>query len=139
MRLETLELLEGRQIGVLVVEVDDEADRNHVVLEVIEERAAAGLEIERPAEGVLHEARLVVLRRDLPQFLDADAEFLRLAMPSEIVSGDQLLGERTAHALADQDIFAHQRHAWREGRAVRAVALDAHVAGVDAGNGAFSL
>ena len=54
MRLEALELVERRQIGVLVVEVDDEADRDEIVPEVIEKRTAAGAVIERPAHGVLH-------------------------------------------------------------------------------------
>ena len=50
---------------------------------MIEERAAAGAAVERPAEGVLHQARLVLLRRDLPQLFQADAEFLRLAVLAE--------------------------------------------------------
>ena len=79
MRLEALELLERRQIRVLVVEVDDEADRHEVLAVVIEERAAAGAVVERPAERVLHEAGLVLLRLDLPQLLEADAVLLRLA------------------------------------------------------------
>ena len=62
--------------------------------------------------------------------------FAGLAAVVEAVFGDQLLGERAARALADQHIFAEQRHAGREARAVRAVALDAHVAGDDAGDGA---
>ena len=79
MRLEALEFLERRQIRVVVIEMDDEADRNQIVVEVIEERAAAGAVVERPAERVLDEAAAVFVRRDLPQLLQADAEFLRLA------------------------------------------------------------
>ena len=56
MRLEALELVERRQVRVRVVEVHDEADRHQVVVEVIEERAAAGVAVERPAERVLHQA-----------------------------------------------------------------------------------
>ena len=54
MRLETLELVERRQIRILVVEVDDEADRHEIVREVIDKRTAAGAVIERPAHSVLH-------------------------------------------------------------------------------------
>ena len=79
MGLEALEFLEGRQVGVLVVQVDDEADRDLVVLEVVEERAAAGLHVERPAERMLDEAGLVVFRLDLPELLEADAVFAGLA------------------------------------------------------------
>ena len=75
MGLEALEFLEGRQVGVLVVQVDDEADGDLVVLEMVEERAAAGLHVERPAEGMLDQAGLAVFRLDLPEFLDADAVF----------------------------------------------------------------
>ena len=137
MRLETLEFLERRQIRVLVVQVHDEADRNLIVFQVIEEGAAAGLHVERPAEGMLDEAELVVLRLDLPEFLQADAELGGLAAFGEVVFGDELLGERAARAFADQHIFAHQRHAGREVRAMRTVFLDAHVAGVDAGDRAL--
>ena len=42
MGLEALEFLERRQIRIRVVEMDDEADRHQIVVEVIEERAAAG-------------------------------------------------------------------------------------------------
>jgi hypothetical protein len=53
MRLEALEFLEREQMRVLVVEVHDEADRDLIVFQVVEERAAAGLHVQRPAEGVL--------------------------------------------------------------------------------------
>ncbi len=69
-----------------------ETDGNEVIFQVIQERATAGLETERPAEGVLHEALLVLLRLDLPELLDADAEFLRLAIFGQVESGNQLLG-----------------------------------------------
>ena len=71
----------GDRYGIRVIQMHDEADRHQVVVEMIEERAAAGAVVERPAEGVLHEARLVLLRLDLPELLQADAEFLRLATP----------------------------------------------------------
>src|SRR5204862_6219180 len=69
MGLEALEFLERRQIRIGVVEMNHEADRNQIVVEVIEERAAAGGIIERPAERVLDEPQLVLVRRDLPKLL----------------------------------------------------------------------
>src|SRR5690606_1848409 len=98
MRLETLELFKGRQIRVLVVEVEHETDRNHIVLEMIEERAAAGLHVERPAEGVLNQARLVPGRIDLPQLLEPDTVFRRFAALIKLELRDQLLGKRTPRA-----------------------------------------
>ena len=93
MCLETLEFFEGRKVGVLVVEVDDEADRDLVVLEMVEEGTTPRVRLQRPAERVLDQPRLVLFGRDLPQFLEADAEFLRLASIREVEFGDQLLGQ----------------------------------------------
>ena len=62
MGLETLELVERREIGIVVIEVDDEPDRNEIVLQMIEERAAAGAIVERPTEGVLHQTGPVLAR-----------------------------------------------------------------------------
>src|SRR5690606_23002385 len=67
-----------------------------------------------------------------PELLEADAVFLRLAVAVEAEAGDKLLGKRATHALADQHIFAQERHAARIGRARLAIALDTHVAGSDA-------
>ncbi|MNI01152.1 hypothetical protein D3C73_539840 [compost metagenome] len=55
MGLEPLELLKGKDIGVLVVQVQDEADGDEIVFQVIEEGTTAGLHVKRPAEGVLDE------------------------------------------------------------------------------------
>ena len=52
MRLEALEFVVRRQMRILVVEVHDEADRDQIVAEVIDERAAAGARVERPALAV---------------------------------------------------------------------------------------
>src|SRR5690606_5197125 len=97
--------------------------------------AAAGLPVERPAETVLHEPGLVFLRPYLPQLLDADAEFLRLAAFGEVVASNELLGERAARTLPDQHILAEQFHAGLIVRAVRSVALHAHVAGCHPNDG----
>ena len=128
MRLEALELLERREIGVLVVEVDDEAHGNEVLAIVIEERAAAGGIVERPAERMLDETRLVLFGRDLPQLLEADAELLRIAVAIEGKAGDELLGERAARALGNDRVLAPELHAAGEVLRGRAVAADTHVA-----------
>src|SRR5713101_6461576 len=79
MSLEPLEFIERRQIRILIIEMDHEADRNQVGVIVIEKGAAAGALIQRPTECVLNQARAVFFGRDLPELLEADAEFLRLA------------------------------------------------------------
>ena len=134
MRLEALEFLERRQIRIGVVEMHDEADRHQIVVEVIEERAAAGRVVERPAEGVLHQPLAVLVRRDLPKLLQAEAEFLRLASLAEFEPRDQLLAEIAARAFGEQRVFGAQLHAAREGVLRLAVLADAHVAGGDAGD-----
>src|SRR5690606_7774906 len=89
MRLEALELVEGRERGVGVVEMGDEAEINLVVAGVVAETAAGGGEAERVAEIVVDAAGPVFFGRDLPDFLDAEAIFLR-ALASEAESRSQL-------------------------------------------------
>src|SRR5262249_27992591 len=126
--LEALELLERREIRILVVEVHDEADGDELLVEMIEERAATGAVAERPAEAVLHQARPVPLRRHLPQLLQAEAELLRLAPLREIETLKQHLAEIAARALGEQRVFRTQLHAASEGVLVLAVLADPHVA-----------
>ena len=128
MRLEALELVEGRQGGVLVVQVDHEAHRDEVVLHAVEERAAAGAVAERPSEGMLHEPGPMRRGRHLPQLLEADAVFLRIASLVELEAADQALGERAARPLGDEHIFGPKLHAARVGFGDGAVAPDPHVA-----------
>src|SRR5690606_19709383 len=134
MRLEALELFKGSQIRVLVVEVNYKADGHEIVVEVVEERATTRRAVERPAERVLHQALLVLLGLDLPKLFQPDAEFLRLASFRKTEAGDELLGERSARALADQNVLAEQCHAGLVVRPLTAVALHTHVAGNDAGD-----
>ena len=103
---------------------------------MIEERAAAGAIVERPAERVLHQARPVLVGRDLPQLLEADAVLLRLAALGELELPDELLGQRAARAFGDERVLAAQLHAAHEVVGRLAVAADAHVAGGDADHGA---
>ncbi len=130
--LEALELVEGREVGILVVQVNHETDRHEVLAEVIEEGAAAGRIVERPAHRVLHKALLVLGRIDLPELLEADAELLRLAAFVELELADQFLRQRTAHAFREERVLAAQFHAGGIAVLVAAVLRHAHVAGDDA-------
>ena len=112
----------------------DEADRHQIVAVVIDERAAAGAVVERPAGGVLDEAASVFVRGDLPEFFQADAEFLRLAVLRKPVARDQPFGETAARAFGEHGVFAAQLHAAGEARLVVSVLADAHVAGGNAGD-----
>ena len=108
MLLEALELLERVEVRVLVVEPDHEADRDLVVLQVIEERAAIGAAVHRPADGVGDLALAVLGGIDLPQLLDADAEGLRIAALAQLEALEQALGERAAAAFREQGLLAVQ-------------------------------
>ena len=81
---------------------------------------------------MLDQALLVFGGIDLPDFLQPDAEFRRLALGVEREFRDQLLAEAAARAFGEQRVFAEQFHAAREGILEAAVPGDAHVAGRDA-------
>src|SRR3546814_17488489 len=76
MGLPALEFLERREIGVLVVERDDEAESDLAIGLVIEETAAPCV-AERPALGVDHPARNMLCRVDVPQFFQSVSIDLR--------------------------------------------------------------
>src|SRR6516225_3062727 len=103
MRFKALKFLEWREIGVAIVQMDDKADRYQIVAEMIDERAAAGAVIERPAERVLHKSAFVFVRRDLPELLEPDAEFLRFAIAPQPEMLDQRLRQAAARAFGEQD------------------------------------
>ena len=74
-------------------------------------------------------------RIDLPELLETDAEFLRVAAFRETEGGDRLLGQRAARALAEQRVLAAQLHTALVVRAGLARPVDAHVAGRDTDDG----
>ena len=123
--------------GLLVVEPDHEAQRHLVVGEVVEEAAAEGLVLHRPAGGVHHEARLGAGRVDFPQLLDADGVGLRILAGVQLVAGDQLLAQVAARAFGEHGVLADQLHAELERAGGLAVLADAHVAGGHATHGAL--
>src|SRR5262245_55804031 len=99
MGLEALELLVRREIGVGVAEADHEPDGDLVVLLVVEERAAVGARVERPAGGVHDEAGLVVLRLYVPELFQADAVHLRVGALAQLVARLELAAKLAAAAL----------------------------------------
>ena len=110
----------------------DETDRDEIIVVMIEKRAAAGLVAQGPAEGMLDQALLMLGGIDLPDFLQADAEFARLALGIERKFRNELLGQAATCAFGKQRILAAQLHAAGERSLVRAVLGDAHVAGRNA-------
>ena len=113
MGLEALEFIERRQIRIVVIEMHDKTDRHQIIVVVIEEGATAGGIVQRPAERVLDQTFLMLGWIDLPDLLEADAEFRRLAAGVEGEFRDQLLGQAAARAFGEQRVFAEQLHAAR--------------------------
>src|SRR3546814_17393565 len=72
---------------------------------MIEETAAVGVRVERPALRVDHAAWRMVFGVDVPEFLDAQPIDLRLAITVERELRLQHLGQMAAHPFGEQRIF----------------------------------
>ncbi|MNL00890.1 hypothetical protein D3C87_1213370 [compost metagenome] len=135
--LEALELVEGAEPGILVVEIDDKADRHLVVRQMIEIKApltlAASLLPERPAAAVQHAAGMRLAGGHLPQLLEADGIVLGLVLGLggvfQMELGDQLLAEVAAGPLGEQGVAAIERHAGYVIRPGVAVSVQPEIAG----------
>ena len=71
----------------------------------------------------------MLLRRNLPEFLEADAVLLRFAVLLEAEALEQRLGQAAARAFGEERIFRPQLNAAREGILRVAVLANSHVAG----------
>ncbi len=131
MLLPALELLERRHPRILVIERDNEADRNLVVFLMIDE-AAAPCVVERPALRVDHAAGHMLGRIDVPQLLDAEAIGLRITVALQLKQALELLGQVPARALGEEGVAAVQLHAGLIFALLGAVLCDAEISGGDA-------
>ena len=136
MGLELLEEVVHRERRVVVLEPDDEADREPVLAHRVDE-AAAGLAVlsrpaERPAQRVDH---AVERARDLPHLLDAEAPDLRVHRSEAELLGESAsqvpLGPLAEHRGPGSDL---DPRLVRGGRP--ALAVEPLVAGHDAAHGA---
>ncbi len=122
---------------VAVGQIDDQADHDLIVFQVIEERAASVLVVQRPARGVHDQALLMLGGVDVPQLLDADGVVLRVDIGVELEAVDQLLADMSAAAFGEQRVLGAQLHAWGVHAFFRvAFAIDAQVTGDDAAHDA---
>src|SRR5260221_6777879 len=126
-RLEALEFLIRRKVGILVAEADDIADRDLVVLHVVHEGAAIRVRVERPACGMHDESGLVLLRLDVPELLETDAVLLGVGAFSQPVFLFELAPELAAAALGKESVFAVQLHARLVGAGFLALLADAEI------------
>ena len=96
---------------------------------MVEEAAASGTAFgQGPACGVYHQALLVLLGRNFPEFFDADAVVLWLFAGVQVELGDQLLAQLAATAFAEQGVLGVQLHARHVGVFLLAVHADTHIA-----------
>ena len=114
MGFEALELFKRRQIRVLIVQTDHETDGDLVVVEMVNKRAAVGFAVQRPARAVHHQAGLMFFRRHFPNFFNAQAVSLRLAVLVELETFDDLFGKRTAATFGKQGLLRPKFHAGLE-------------------------
>ncbi len=117
---------------VLVIETGDEAERHQAVRHRVEEGAAELLHPQWIAERVDNGAGLDPVLRDLPQLLDADGIELRLLPGVERQPAHELLGQVAADAVAEDRDLGPDVDPCLERRLLRAVLVDALVAGADA-------
>ncbi len=137
MGLHALHFLEGREEGILVAEADHQADGDQVLAEVVDEAAAVGVGLHRPAEGVHDQTLLELLGIDFPQLLDADGVGLRIGVGAQVELFLDLLAQVAAAAFGEQGVLGQQFHARLVVGAGLAVAREAHVAGGDAAHRAL--
>ena len=114
MGFETLELFKRRQIRVLIIQTDHKADSDFVFVKVINKRAAVGFAVERPACAVHDQTGLMFFRRHFPNFFNAQAVSLRLAVLVELKLFNDLFGKRAATAFGKYGLLRPKLHAGLE-------------------------
>src|SRR5688500_2539384 len=129
MGLEALEFLERRKVRVGIAQPDHETHGDLALFEVIEERAAVDLGLERPARGVDDQARPVRRGLHLPQLLQPDAVNLRIGAFAQAVLRLELPAEVPAAAFGKEGVLALHLHAGLVGLGLLALAVDADIAG----------
>ncbi len=113
--LEALEFVERAEPGILVVEIDNQPDRDLIPLHVIEIETAVTIAApclpRGQATAVQHLSCFALTCWQLPQLLEADGIVLGLGRACQIECGDQLLAEMAAGSFGKEGVAAEQCHA----------------------------
>ena len=119
---------------VLVAEPSDEAESDLTIRLMIKEATAIGMavDVQRPTLRVNHPARLMLVGRNVPQFLDTNPINLRVAVGFEIISCFDLLGQVTARAFSEERVTGVEFKARLVIRPLFTFTRDAHVTSGDA-------
>src|SRR6266496_5634848 len=105
MLLEAVERHVWIELRVVIVEADDEPEREMSIRHRVDERPAELILRERIAERVHHGPGGDAIRRDVPQLFEADRELLRTPTLTKLQPAHQLLGQIAADAVAeDRDL-----------------------------------
>src|SRR5690606_31672965 len=107
-----------------------------VLVQVVDEAAAVGLAVGRPAEAVEDLAGLHAAGGQLPELLDADRIILRVRFRVQAELADQLLGQVAARAFGHHGHLGPDVDALGVTGLVRPVPGHAHVADAHAADGA---
>ena len=78
---------------------------------MIQKRAAVRIRRQGPADRVLHEARLALVLRDLPDLFHAEPELLRVAVLPQIKNGHDFFAAGTAGPFREQRLLGQELHA----------------------------
>src|SRR4051812_10907330 len=95
------------------------------------EKPAAPRVRQRPALRVDYSARLMLVGRNVPQFLDTEPENLRAAFVPKPEQFRQALRQAPARAFGEEGVARVQLHSGLVVGAVTAIAGNTHVAGGD--------
>ena len=123
-----LEFFERREIGVAVTEADDESDRDQIVVEMVQVRAAISIGIQWPSGGVDHQARHVLFGFHFPKLFQSQTIDLGVASFAQFEFVLQLLTEIATASFSKKSIFGVQLHSAGITTSVCTVFADAHVA-----------
>ena len=93
---------------ITVVERQDQAEIYLVVGRVVEKSTALRVLIQRPPQCVHDEPCIVLVRIDLPDFLEADAVVLRIRLGPEVEFVHELLTEVAMASLRENSVLAQQ-------------------------------
>src|SRR5262249_51951121 len=129
MLLEAVECHVGIEQRILVVEPDDEAERQLSLRHRIDESATEFLVFERVAKRVDDGARFQAAGSNLPPLFEADRELLRMMRVAERQAPHQLFRQVAAHTVAENRHLREDIDAWLEGGLPLPMLVDAAVAG----------
>ncbi len=129
---ETLKFFVRGEVGIFVVEADNESDGHFLLIEVVQEGTAVSGLVERPPNGVNNFAGGGDILVDFPEFFDSEAVGLVLSIFSEIELAHNFLGERTAAPFCDEGLSCEYGDSGLERCPLVAVFLSSHIAGDDA-------